>query len=161
MLPGLIETYPQPSAISCSLAGGSLPGAGVNVPGSGGVCPNPGNPRPPNIIITGTGPVACAGVTRIIWTSTLIKGSSELSTWPTSCLPTTGWEPTVASTVFVTVHVTFGTSLGTRPTTSRSKSSTISGRRCSHHIPGEVTFTPFLSTSTVGKLANGLALDSS
>ena len=33
------------------------------------------------------------------------------------------------ATVFVTAHVTLGTSLGTRPSTSRSKSSTISGRR--------------------------------
>src|ERR1039458_2577472 len=89
----------------------------------------PGRPRPPNIIITGTGPFASAGTTSVIWISTVIAGNDELSTWPVSALPITGRPATVAVIVFVTVHVTFGTFLGTRPSTSRSKSSTISGRR--------------------------------
>ena len=56
----------------------------------------------------------------------------------------------MVSTVFVTVHVTFGTSFGTRPTTSRSKSSMISGRRFSFQIFVEVTFLPFFSVRTAG-----------
>ena len=38
--------------------------------------------------------------------------------------------PMMPRVVLVTVHVTAGRSRGTRPSTSRSKSSTISGRRC-------------------------------
>ena len=113
------------------------------------------------MIITGTGPFASAGVTTIIWISTLICGSDELSTCPTSCFPITGCAPTISRTVFATVHVTDGTFFGTRPITSRSKSSTISGRRCFHHISGVVTFSPFFSVSTSGRFGNGLAFDSS
>ena len=41
---------------------------------------SPGKSPKPNIIITGTGLFASAGVTRIIWMSTLIAGKEELST---------------------------------------------------------------------------------
>ena len=113
------------------------------------------------MIIAGTGPFASAGVTTTIWISTLICGSDELSTRPTNRFPITGCAPTISRTVFSTVHVTEGTSFGTRPMTSRSKSSTISGRRCFHHISGVVTLSPFFSVSASGRFGNGLALDSS
>ena len=71
---------------------------------------------------------------------------------PHELFPDDRAEPTVAFTVLVTVHVTFGTFLGTRPSTSRSKSSTISGRRCFHHIAGVVTFLPFFSVRTSGRI---------
>ena len=44
----------------------------------------------PNIIITGTGPFALAGVTSVIWISTSIDGHDELSTCPTSCFSIDG-----------------------------------------------------------------------
>ena len=62
----------------------------------------------------------------------------------------TGYGPTLSLTVFVTVQVTFGTFAGTRPSTSRSKSSTISGRRLSNHISAEVTGCPFFSVRIGG-----------
>ena len=69
----------------------------------------------PNSIITGTGPVALAGVVSVNWMSTLIAGYALLSTCPTSCFVTAGTSPTVSLVVFVTSHVTFGASFGTRP----------------------------------------------
>ena len=56
------------------------------------------------------------------------------------------------------VHVTFGVLLGTRPYTSRSKSSTISGRRSFHQSSGVVTFCPFFNVSGSGRSGNGFAL---
>ena len=50
---------------------------------------------------------------------------------------------------YVLLHVTLGTSFGTRPSTSRSKSSTISLRRVSH-IAAVVTFFPFFNVRTSG-----------
>jgi hypothetical protein len=69
--------------------------------------------------------------------------------------------PTVAFTVFATVHVTFGTFFGTRPSTSRSKSSTISGRRWSHQTLAVVTFLPFFNFKTSGRFGYGFAVLSS
>ena len=59
--------------------------------------------------------------------------------------------PTVKFSVRFTTHVTFGTFFGTRPRTSRSKSSTISGRRCFHHAAALVTLRPFFSVRTSGR----------
>ena len=90
MLPGLIVAYPHPSAISCSVAGGSdgaaaPPGAepwrrrpkpragGGGAPGAGGI-PD----RPPNIIIIGTGLPRSAGVTTVIWISTVMSGYARV-----------------------------------------------------------------------------------
>src|SRR6185295_15602108 len=84
----------------------------------------------PNIIRVGTLLFASAGVTTVIWMSTVIAGYDELSTWPTSCFAMTGIPATWAFTVRFNSQVTAGTRGGTRPNTSRSKSSTISGRRC-------------------------------
>src|SRR5258706_11271651 len=95
--------------------GGPKPGrgAGAGSPGRRGRPPPPKNP--PNIISTGTGPLAFAGVTSVIWISTLIDGQAELSTCPTSCLATTGSSPTTRSTAWVViVQVTLGTFFGTR-----------------------------------------------
>src|SRR5436190_23841443 len=99
--------------MSCCVLGGSAPGGG----GGGVKLPRPGNdgggafgrPARPNIIITGTGCLASAGVTNTIWISTPIAGCDELSTWPVSCFATTACLPTVVFTVSVTVHVTLGT----------------------------------------------------
>src|SRR5271168_3875104 len=104
----------------------------------------------PNIIITGTGPFALSGVTNVIWISTLIDGHNESSTCPTSCFSNTGKTPAFVLLLLVTVHVTFGTLGGTRPSTSRSKSSTISGRLCCHHSVAVVTFLPLLSVRASG-----------
>src|SRR6185503_3132807 len=114
MLAGLIDAYPQPSAISCCCAGGSAPGAAPRPVGAVGVIVGRA-PAPLNIIITGTGPFASAGVTTVIWMSTEISGNEELSTCPTSCFPMTGYEPTLPSAMLATVQVTFGTFFGTRP----------------------------------------------
>ncbi len=69
----------------------------------------------PNIMRTGTGPLALTGTTTAILMSTVIAGWAELSTCPITRRATTGWPPTVVSTVSATVHATFGTSFGTRP----------------------------------------------
>ncbi len=90
-----------------------------------------------------------------------MSGYDELSTCPTSSLLMAGYVPTVVFAVSVTVHVTLGTFFGTRPITSRSKSSTISGRRCFHHIFALVTFLPFFSVNASGRFGKGFALDSS
>ncbi|MEI9903368.1 MAG: hypothetical protein WDN06_04875 [Asticcacaulis sp.] len=55
------------------------------------------------------------------------------------------------------VHVTFGVSAGTRPYISRSRPSTISGRRCCHHWSAVVTFPPFFRVRISGQSGYGLA----
>src|SRR5690242_18385191 len=164
MLPGLIVAYPQPSEINCSVEDGpaTFPPKDANRfvgAGSPGRRGKPPPPNPPNIISTGTGSLAFAGVTSVIWISTLMVGQAELSTCPTSCFATTGISPTTRSTAWVViVQFTFGTFFGTRPKTSRSKFSTISGRGCFHRIPGVVTFCPFFRVSGSGGSGYGLAL---
>src|SRR3974390_283269 len=108
-LTGFSIAYPQPSAMSCTVAGGSGPAMAAKrakAAGSGA----DGRAARPNIIITGTGVLTQAGVTTTIWMSTLID---ELSTCPVSSFATTGYGPTVSLTVLVTVHVSFGTFGGT------------------------------------------------
>src|SRR4051812_25593224 len=113
MLLGTIVAYPQPPAINCWVAGGSPPVspprppgrvvgrvAGPGAPGRAGAVR--GKPPNPNIIITGTGALASAGVTSVIWMSTLICGHEALSTWPTSCFTTVARVPAVPSDVVVT-----------------------------------------------------------
>ena len=75
----------------------------------------PAGKRKPNSIMTGTGPVAFAGVVSVISISTVIAGYFELSTWPTSFFVVTGTPPTVSGAVLVTSHFTGGTSFGTLP----------------------------------------------
>ena len=111
--------------------------------------------------ITGTGALTSDGVTSVNWMSTAIAGQAELSTWPTSCLPDTGWPSIVAVPLSETVHVTFGVLAGTRPYISRSKASTISGRRRDHHPSAVVTLPPSFSVSGSGRFGNGFALASS
>ena len=69
----------------------------------------------PNIISTGTGPSALAGVTTTILMSTLMDGQALLSTWPTSCLALARIMPTISTSSASTVQVTDGTFSGTRP----------------------------------------------
>ena len=111
--------------------------------------------------MTGTGPFALPGMTKVICMSTLIDGYDELSGRPTSCFSITGKTPAFDLTVLVTVQVTLGTFGGTRPNTSRSKSSTISGRLSCHHSVAVVTFLSLLSVRASGRSGKGLALDSS
>ena len=113
------------------------------------------------MIITGTGVFTLAGVTSPASMLTSIAGNVELSTRPVSFFTTTGMPPSVSFVVDVTSHVTFGTFFGTRPSTSRSKSSTISGRRSFVHIAAVVTFWPLFSVSTSGRSGYGLAVASS
>ncbi len=70
--------------------------------------PPAGRGPKPNSIITGTGPVAFAGVVSVSWMSTVTCGYEELSTWPTSFLVTTGTSPTTSSARPVTSHRTLG-----------------------------------------------------
>jgi hypothetical protein len=104
------------------------------------------------MIITGTGFIAAFGVTSVICMSTVIDGNDELSTWPVSCRPMTGRDPSDHSSDAVADHVTLGTLRGIRPMTSRSKSSTISGRRCVFQTRADVTFVPFASVSASGRI---------
>ena len=104
----------------------------------------------PNSMITGTGPFASAGVLSVRSIFTLIAGYAELSTWPISFLVITGTSPFFSSVVLTTSHFTAGVCCGTRPYTSRSKSSTSCGRRWSHHIFADVTFWPSFITSGSG-----------
>ena len=148
--------------MSCSAAGGSLPSAAFI---SGRLAIISAMRRNmawlPNIIITGTAAVARAGVTSVIWISTLICGQRLLSTWPTICFSMAGSEPTTVLVVLFTLQRTWGTRAGTRPSTSRENSSTISGLRCFHQVLAEVTRLPLLSRSTSGQSGKGLALASS
>ena len=120
-----------------------------------------GRLAPPNIISSGTGPLASAGVTTTILISTLMEGQAELSTWPMSCLALARIMPTYSISSTSTVQVTSGTFSGTRPYTSRSKSSTISGLLTSHHCLAVVTFFPALVFISSGITGKGLALLSS
>src|SRR5215475_1200209 len=83
-----------------------------------------GNPALPNIISTGTGPFAFAGVTSVMCNLTLIAGYDELSTVPIRSFAITGVNAIISWSVALTVHVTFGTSVGTRPYTYFSNIST-------------------------------------
>ena len=75
-------------------------------------------------------PFASAGVTSVIWISTVIAGIRRVVDVARRAAGRRPVRPADRPLdVCVTVHVTFGTLRGTRPTTSRSKSSTISGRR--------------------------------
>ena len=69
----------------------------------------------PNSIITGTGPLASAGVVSVSWISTVMCGSAELSTWPTSFLVMTATSPFFSCVVLTTSHLTLGSFCGTRP----------------------------------------------
>src|ERR1017187_7611725 len=115
----------------------------------------------PNSMITGTGPLALAGVVNVNSMLTVIAGYAELSTWPTIFLVTTGTSPFFSCVVPVTSQTTLGATLGTRPQTSRSKSSAISGRRLLHQTLADFTFLPFFSTSGSGSFGYGLAFASS
>src|SRR4051794_9924475 len=149
MLPGEIVATPQPALISVSFPEGGPPGGR---PGRGPAARGPPKPKPPNIISTGTFSLASLGVVNVIAILTSIVGHAELSTTPCSCFSTTGTSPTIVSRVSTTFHATAGTCWGIRPYPSRSKSSTISGRRCFHHCSEVVTASPLLSASTLGRL---------
>ncbi len=112
------------------------------------------------MIRTGIGPLAPAGLISIIGISTVIAGSAELSTWPTTLVAVTGTGPTFSASEAVTVQLTPGAPTGTRPRTSRSKPSTISARRLGH-IAGVVTRRPSFMTRGSGQSGKGLALASS
>src|SRR5215210_3215537 len=105
MLLGTMIAYPQPFASTCCCqVGPPLPPPG----GPFGANPLPPNPPNPNSMITGTGPLASAGVVRVSWMSTVTAGYDELSTCPTSRLVTTGTSPTVCLAGAVACHVTGG-----------------------------------------------------
>ena len=72
--------------MSCSVEGGA---AGSWAPGNRG-SGSPGMLPPPNIISTGTGPLALTGSTTAILMSTAIAGWAELSTCPITRRATTG-----------------------------------------------------------------------
>src|SRR5437879_8769493 len=143
--------------MSCSVEGGSLPIIFLN---SVWLAMNWRMAALLNMIITGTGPFAFRGVTSVISTSTLIDGYAELSTCPTNCFSTTGKTPAFESVVFFTAQVTLRALGGMRPTTSRSKSSTISGRRRFHHCSADVTFCPLFNVSASGRSPYGFAFAS-
>src|ERR1022692_1934470 len=69
----------------------------------------------PNSMITGTGPLALAGVVNVNSMLTVIAGYAELSTWPTIFLVTTGTSPFFSCVVPLTSQTTLGVTLGTRP----------------------------------------------
>ena len=148
--------------------GGGAQGFGVSLAGIGF------GPPPPNCMTIGTRPVALAGVTTVNPMLTVIAGYDELSTRPISCFVITatsliGCEapppnppPPIGSPVslLTTSHLTAGMFLGTRPYTSRSKSSLISARRA-FHCDAVVTRVPFSITSGSGSSGYGLAVASS
>ena len=68
-----------------------------------------------NSIMTGTGPVALAGVVSVNCMSTLMSGYDELSTWPTSFFVMTGTSPFISLVTEVTSHFTLGVTRGARP----------------------------------------------
>ena len=72
---------------------------------------------PPGVVnlVTGTGPVASAGVLRVAWMLTVRCRYAELSVRPTSRLVMTGTVPLVSRVTEVTSHFTAGVFEGTRP----------------------------------------------
>src|SRR5258708_7711385 len=106
--------YPQPLASTCCCQVG--PGGGTGGPPAPArpapPRPNGNGPMKPNSIITGTGPLALAGVVRFNWISTVICGYEELSTWPTSFFTMIGTSPLVSCAVLVTSQFTLGVTLG-------------------------------------------------
>src|SRR5882757_9466748 len=97
--------------------------------------------------MTGTGPEALAGRISVKEMFTVMAGHAELSTFPISRFVTLGTvgagprpppkpprPPGAGAFAGAGSQVTLGRSLGTRPYTSASKYSTISGRRSFHHI---------------------------
>src|ERR1700691_5895768 len=104
---GIRIAYPQPFDSTCCCQVG--PGCG----GRGGV--RPGGKTKLNSMITGTGPLALAGVVSVRSMLTAIAGYAELSTWPASFLTTTGTSPFFSLVAAVTSQVTLGVTLGTRP----------------------------------------------
>src|ERR1700676_296609 len=118
MLLGERIAYPQPFARTCCCQVGPAGTGGPPRPAGGGPPrppPRPPNPVKPNSMITGTGPVALAGVVSVNWMSTVICGYEELSTCPTSFFVITGTSPFVSLLVSVTSHFTAGVCLGTLP----------------------------------------------
>src|ERR1019366_6932627 len=116
--PGAAPGAARPAGgVTTPAPGTGAPGAPPAPAGSGPRAPPRPGPKPPkpNSMMTGTAPVAPAGVVNANPISTVICGYAELSTWPTSCLTITGTSPTVSLLVLVTSHVTLGTTLGTRP----------------------------------------------
>jgi hypothetical protein len=101
----------------------------------------------------GTGPVALAGVDIVAWIVTDTCGYAELSTTPRKTFVRT-FPFTV---LLATSHFTCGTSLGILPYISRSKSSTISGRRFSYHVFSSVTFVPSLHVIMSGSVVEACA----
>ena len=93
--------------------------------------------------------------------STSIAGYAELSTRADELAADDALPPISHSRVATTDHVDRRALAGTRPTTSRSKSSTISGRRSLHHASAVVTFAPFFSVSGSGRIGYGFASASS
>jgi len=65
-------------------------------------------------MITGTDPVAFAGVFNVACISTVMAGYDELSTLPSSCLVTVGISPLVPLVELTTDQVTLGV-FGVRP----------------------------------------------
>src|SRR5574341_2507509 len=97
--------------MSCSVEDGAAGSwaPGKRHTGSSGMLPQP------NITRTGTGPFAWTGSTTADLISSVMAGRVELEACPITRRATTGRPPTLVSTVSATVHVTFGTSAGTRP----------------------------------------------
>ena len=121
-----------------------------------------GNPARPNIISTGTGPFAFAGVTSVMWMRTLIAGNDELSTSPDQVL---GDHRRKADHLMIDRRSPstspWAHSAARAHTHTFENISTISGRRLFHHISGVITFCPSFIVSGSGIFGNGLACDSS
>ncbi len=69
----------------------------------------------PSSMMTGTGPLASAGVVSVRSMFTVISGSAELSTCPTSVFVITGTSPFFSCTVLTTSQLTLGRFAGMRP----------------------------------------------
>src|SRR5258706_2810398 len=79
MLLGVIVAYPQPAAMSCAVEEGPAdapPNAPARAGGAGAPAGlgRPPPPKPPNIISTGTGPLALAGGTSVVSMVTRLGG---------------------------------------------------------------------------------------
>src|SRR5262249_60030175 len=104
MLFGTMMAYPQPLVTSCSCHVGP-----PRPPGGG---PNPRPPKP-NSMMTGTDPLALAGVVSVNWISTLIGGDDAVSTWPARFFVSTGTSPTACVSVAAPSPFPFGGAFGT------------------------------------------------
>ena len=104
-----------------------------------------------NMISVGMRRACLGGLISVTGKVTSMSGAALLSTRAVSVVMRTGRPPTVESVTGELLQLTPGRTFGTRPSTSRSNPSMISGRRCMRQAFAVSTRLPLLSRSGSGQ----------